>query len=48
MIYGALLGIGEIVMEDYGVGAACLAGAAVAGIFIYRDLTRRGWSSIME
>jgi solute:Na+ symporter, SSS family len=48
MIYGALFGIGKIVLRDIGTGALFLAVAAAAGAAIYRDLSRRGWASVME
>ena len=48
LIYGALFGIGKIILDDYGEGIAFFAIAAVAGTVIYWDLSRRGWSSVME
>jgi Na+/proline symporter len=48
LIYGALFGIGKIVLEEYSTGVLYLAGAAVAGGVIVWDLTRRGWASVME
>jgi solute:Na+ symporter, SSS family len=48
LIYGSLFGIGKIILKDYGIGLAFLAGAAIAGAVIFRDLSRRGWSSVME
>lgn len=48
LIYGALFGIGKIILKDYGSGFAFLAIAAVAAAIIVRDLSRRGWSSVME
>ncbi len=48
LIYGSLFGIGKIILKDYGTGAAFLAVAALAAGAIYRDLSRRGWSSVME
>jgi len=48
LIYGALFGIGKIILSDYGEGVAFLAVAAVAATVIYWDLSRRGWSSVME
>ncbi|HVW83515.1 MAG TPA: hypothetical protein VHB50_02495, partial [Bryobacteraceae bacterium] len=48
MIYGSLFGIGKIILHDYGMGIGFLAMAVVAGAVIYWDLSRRGWSSVME
>jgi Na+/proline symporter len=48
LIYGALFGIGKIIMNETGVGMAMLGVAAVAGAVIYWDLSRRGWASVME
>jgi SSS family solute:Na+ symporter len=48
LIYGALFGIGKAVLLEYAAGAGFLAVAAAAGAFIYWDLSRRGWASVME
>jgi SSS family solute:Na+ symporter len=48
LIYGALFGIGKIILKDYGTGFAFIAVAAIAAGVIYWDLSRRGWSSVME
>ncbi|PWT97534.1 MAG: sodium:proline symporter [Terriglobia bacterium] len=48
LIYGALFGAGKVILKDYTIGAAFLVVAAVAGIYIYRDLSRRGWKSVVE
>jgi SSS family solute:Na+ symporter len=48
LIYGALFGIGKIILHDYAMGAAFLAISAAAGAVIYWDLSRRGWSSVMD
>jgi Na+/proline symporter len=48
LIYGALFGIGKIVLKEYSSGAMMLGVAAVAGFIIYRDLSRRGWSTIVD
>ena len=48
MIYGALFGIGKVILLEYVTGAGFLAVAVVAGAFIYWDLSRRGWASVME
>jgi SSS family solute:Na+ symporter len=48
LIYGALFGIGKIILKDYGTGAVFLTVAAAAAGVIYWDLSRRGWASVME
>ena len=48
MIYGALFGIGKLILLDYATGAVFVAVAIAAGSVIYWDLTRRGWASVME
>ena len=48
LVYGALFGIGKIILKEYGTGFLFLAVAAVAGGIIVRDLSRRGWASVME
>ncbi len=48
MIYGSLFGIGKIILEDYTTGFVFVAVALAAGAVIYRDLSRRGWSSVMD
>jgi hypothetical protein len=48
MIYGALFGIGKIILNDFATGAVFLAVAIAAGLVIYRDLSRRGWASVLE
>jgi hypothetical protein len=48
LIYGALFGIGKIVLNEVAAGALYLAIAALSGAIIIWDLTRRGWASIME
>lgn len=48
LIYGALFGIGKVILKDYGAGSAFLAVAVIAAAAIFWDLNRRGWSSVME
>jgi solute:Na+ symporter, SSS family len=48
LIYGALFGIGKIILKDYAAGFEFLALAIAAGVIIVWDLSRRGWSSVME
>jgi SSS family solute:Na+ symporter len=48
LIYGTLFGAGKVIFKDYTTGAAFLAVALAAGLYIYRDLSRRGWKSVVE
>jgi solute:Na+ symporter, SSS family len=48
MIYCTLFGLGKVIFEEYLVGFSTLAVAILAGWFIFHDLTRRGWSSLVE
>ena len=48
LVYGALFGIGKIILNDYTTGALFLLLSVAAGGFIYWDLNRRGWASVME
>ncbi len=48
LIYGALFGVGKLLLQQTGVGLLLLACALAAGAFIYRDLTRRGWHVVAQ
>ena len=48
LIYGALFGIGKIILKDYGLGFLFLGIGLAAGAFIHWDLSRRGWSSVLD
>jgi len=48
MIYSSPLGFGKIILKDTGLGIAFIATAAIAGAVIYWDLSRRGWSTVLE
>jgi Na+/proline symporter len=48
LIYGLLFGIGKILLEEYATGAIFLAVGLAAGVVIYWDLSRRGWSSVID
>jgi hypothetical protein len=48
LIYGALFGIGKIVLKDYVTGLLFLAFALAAGAVIYWDLSRRGWKTVTD
>lgn len=48
LVYLVLFGIGYWIFERPGSALICLAGALVAGGFLYWDLNRKGFDSIME
>lgn len=48
MIYGALFGVGKLLLKQPGTGLLLLACAGLAAAFIYRDLARRGWHVVAE
>jgi len=48
MIYGALFGFGKILLKDYLPGFAMLGVGLLAGAIIYRDLSRRGWATVVD
>jgi SSS family solute:Na+ symporter len=48
LVYGALFGIGKLILHDTTPGLLLLALAALGGVVIYRDLSRRGWATVVE
>jgi SSS family solute:Na+ symporter len=48
MIYMVLFGVGKIIFGEVGLGLGFLAIAAACGSFIYYDLNRRGWKTVLE
>jgi solute:Na+ symporter, SSS family len=48
LIYGTLFGAGKVILKSYAAGAAFLLVALAAGIYIFRDLSRRGWKTVVE
>ncbi|MBI3681453.1 MAG: Na+:solute symporter [Acidobacteria bacterium] len=48
MIYGVLFGAGKLLLKDYGTGVLLLAAGLLAGGVIYWDLSRRGWSAVVD
>ena len=48
LVYGALFGVGKLLLHEPRPGIILLAVAAVAGFVIYRDLSRRGWQTVVE
>jgi Na+/proline symporter len=48
LVYGLLFGTGKLLLGEPALGIGlCVMGLA-AGLFIYMDLSRRGWSTIAE
>jgi len=48
LIYAALFGVGKLLLHEALPGVLLLALAAVAATIIYRDLSRRGWRTVVE
>ncbi|HTB16392.1 MAG TPA: sodium:solute symporter family protein [Bryobacteraceae bacterium] len=48
LIYGVLFGTGKLLLGEWIEGACLLAAGLGAGAVIYWDLSRRGWSSIVD
>ena len=43
LVYGALFGVGKLLLHETRPGILMLGLSAIAGAVIYRDLSRRGW-----
>jgi Na+/proline symporter len=48
LVYGVLFGVGKLLLHDTTTGLLLLALAALGGYVIYRDLSRRGWATVVE
>jgi Na+/proline symporter len=48
LVYGALFGVGKLLLGDTTSGLLLLALGALGGFVIYRDLSRRGWATVVE
>ena len=48
LVYGVLFGVGKLLLHETMPGVLLLALAAVGGFVIYRDLSRRGWATVVE
>jgi hypothetical protein len=46
MVYSSLFGIGKLVFGEWVIGLLLLCVAALAGWFIFWDLSRRGWQTL--
>jgi len=48
LIYGVLFGVGKLLLHETLPGVVLLGLGAIAGAVIYRDLSRRGWGSVVQ
>ena len=48
LIYGALFGVGKLLLHETSIGLALLAMGAIGFAVIYRNLSRRGWSAVVD
>jgi SSS family solute:Na+ symporter len=48
LIYGVLFGVGKLLLKEYTPGTILLACGLAAGAVIYWDLSRRGWSAVVD
>jgi Na+/proline symporter len=48
LVYGVLFGVGKLLLHDTTPGIILLVVAAIGGLVIYRDLSRRGWATVVE
>jgi SSS family solute:Na+ symporter len=48
LIYGVLFGVGKLLLGETSAGLWLLAAGLTGGLVIYWDLSRRGWSSVVE
>ena len=48
LIYGILFGTGKLLLHETGVGFALIAAGLAGGAVIYWDLSRRGWSVVVD
>jgi len=48
LIYGVLFGVGKVILHEYALGAGLLMIGVAAGVYIYWDLSRRGWASVVD
>jgi len=48
LIYGVLFGTGKLLLKEFTAGSLLMALGLAAGGVIYWDLSRRGWSSVVD
>src|SRR5436853_3850955 len=47
-VYGLPFGVGKLLLHEPAIGVGLLGLAAIAGWIIYRDLSQRGWQTVVE
>ena len=48
LIYGVLFGVGKLLLQETALGFGLIGIGVAAGAVIYWDLSRRGWSSVVD
>ncbi len=48
LIYGVLFGAGKLLLKDYATGSILMLAGLAAGAVIYWDLSRRGWTAVVD
>ena len=48
LIYAVLFGVGKLILQETALGLGLIAIGLLAGAVIYWDLSRRGWSAVVE
>jgi solute:Na+ symporter, SSS family len=48
LIYGILFGTGKILLHEATLGAGLIVAGLIGGAIIYWDLSRRGWSAVVD
>jgi len=48
LIYGVLFGTGKLLLKEFEAGSILLIAGLAAGAIIYWDLSRRGWSAVVD
>jgi hypothetical protein len=48
LIYGVLFGVGKLLLSEFAPASLLLAMAAAGLAIIYWNLSRRGWSAVVD
>ncbi len=48
LIYGILFGTGKLILQEFVSASLLMAAGIIAGAIIYWDLSRRGWSTVVD
>jgi Na+/proline symporter len=48
LIYGFLFGVGKLILQETTTGLILIGVGAAAGAIIYQDLSKRGWSAVVD